>query len=132
MDPGDLDWQEETLTAIHRAAYGGFTFDARREKYVHGIGAAYKDSSGKVIDDNPTPGFVATIKDTSLGYIIGLTEVSFIASQINVQVLTKSTQVYFILSLTYFILCFGLSRFAFWLEKTLNRRSTPTTHRVRT
>jgi polar amino acid transport system permease protein len=76
--------------------------------------------------------FVATIKDTSLGYIIGLTEVSFIASQINVQVLTKSTQVYFILSLTYFILCFGLSRFAFWLEKTLNRRSTPTTHRVRT
>jgi polar amino acid transport system permease protein len=65
--------------------------------------------------------FVSTIKETSLGYIIGLTEVSFIASQINVQVLTKSTQVYFILGLTYFILCFGLSRFAFWLEKALNR-----------
>lgn len=65
--------------------------------------------------------FISTIKETSLGYIIGLTEVSFIASQINVQVLTKSTQVYFMLGLTYFILCFGLSRFAFWLEKALNR-----------
>lgn len=64
--------------------------------------------------------FISTIKETSLGYIIGLTEVSFIASQINVQVLTKSTQVYFILGLTYFILCFGLSRFAYWLENTLS------------
>lgn len=61
--------------------------------------------------------FVSTIKETSLGYIIGLTEVAFIASQINVQVLTKSTEVYFLLGLTYFILCFGLSRFAFWLEQ---------------
>ena len=61
--------------------------------------------------------FVSTIKDTSLGYIIGLTEVAFIASQINVQVLTKSTEVYFLLGLTYFILCFGLSRLAFWLEQ---------------
>lgn len=61
--------------------------------------------------------FVSSIKETSLGYIIGLTEVAFIASQINVQVLTKSTEVYFLLGLTYFILCFGLSRFAFWLEQ---------------
>ena len=33
--------------------------------------------------------FVSTIKETSLGYIIGLTEVSFIATQINTQVFTK-------------------------------------------
>jgi polar amino acid transport system permease protein len=33
--------------------------------------------------------FVSTIKETSLGYIIGLNEVSFIASQINTQVFTK-------------------------------------------
>lgn len=65
--------------------------------------------------------FISTIKETSLGYIIGLTEVSFIASQINTQVLTKSTQVYFILGLTYFVLCFSLSRFAYWLEKALQR-----------
>lgn len=61
--------------------------------------------------------FISTIKETSLGYIIGLSDVAFIASQINVQVLTKSTQVYFLLGLSYFILCFGLSRFAYWLER---------------
>lgn len=55
--------------------------------------------------------FVATIKETSLGYIIGLTEVAFIASQINTQVLTRGTEVYGLLALTYFALCFGLSRF---------------------
>lgn len=61
--------------------------------------------------------FVSTIKETSLGYIIGLSEVSFIASQINGLVLIKPVQVYFLLGLTYFILCFSLSRAAFWLER---------------
>lgn len=61
--------------------------------------------------------FVSTIKETSLGYIIGLSEVSFIASQINGLVLVKPVQVYFLLALTYFILCFSLSRAAFWLER---------------
>nr|MBL8455596.1 amino acid ABC transporter permease [Zoogloeaceae bacterium] len=65
--------------------------------------------------------FVSTIKETSLGYIIGLTEVSFIAAQINTQVFTMPMQVYLILGLTYFTLCFGLSRFAYWLERRLNR-----------
>lgn len=61
--------------------------------------------------------FVSTIKETSLGYIIGLSEVSFIASQINGLVLTKPVQVYFLLGMTYFILCFSLSRAAFWIER---------------
>jgi polar amino acid transport system permease protein len=65
--------------------------------------------------------FVTTIKETSLGYIIGLTEVSFIASQINALVLTQPAQVYGILALTYFILCFSLSRLAYWLETRMSR-----------
>jgi len=69
--------------------------------------------------------FVSTIKATSLGYIIGLTETSFIATQINSQVFTKPAQVYLLLSLTYFVLCFGLSRFAFMLERRLARRDLP-------
>jgi len=60
--------------------------------------------------------FVSTLKETSLGYIIGLTEVSFIASQINAQVLTQSLQVYGALAVAYFILCFGLSRLAHAFE----------------
>ena len=71
--------------------------------------------------------FVLSIKDTSLGYIIGLTEVSFIASQINSQVFTKPAEVYAILGATYFVLCFGLSRIAFRLER--RSRSAPGTSR---
>ena len=67
---------------------------------------------------------VTTIKDTSLGYIIGLTEVSQIATQINTLVFVFPTQIYLILGLTYFILCFGLSRVAFWLERRLAQRNS--------
>ena len=70
--------------------------------------------------------FVSTIKETSLGYIIGLTEVSFIASQINTQVFTMPMQVYLILAGTYFILCFGLSRFAYRLERKLSQPAVST------
>jgi polar amino acid transport system permease protein len=65
---------------------------------------------------------VSTIKATSLGYIIGLSEVSFIATQINTLVFTRSVEVYLILALTYFLLCFGVSRLAFLLERRLQRR----------
>lgn len=68
--------------------------------------------------------FVSTIKETSLGYIIGLTEVSFIASQINTLVFVLPTQIYLTLAASYFLLCFGLSRFAFWLEGRLSRRTS--------
>jgi len=66
---------------------------------------------------------VSTIKATSLGYIIGLSEVSFIATQVNTLVFTKAVEVYIILALTYFVLCFGLSRLAFLLERRLGRRA---------
>lgn len=68
--------------------------------------------------------FVSTIKETSLGYIIGLTEVSFIATQINSQVFIRPAEVFGILGFTYFVLCFGLSRLAYALERRLARRST--------
>ena len=63
--------------------------------------------------------FISTIKETSLGYIIGLGEVSFVATQINTQVFIYPTSIYLILGLAYFVLCFSLSRFAFWLERRL-------------
>jgi len=66
--------------------------------------------------------FISTIKETSLGYIIGLTEVSFIANQINTLAFTKPVEVFGILGLTYFVLCFGLSRFAHWVERRMARQ----------
>ncbi len=64
--------------------------------------------------------FISTIKQTSLGTIIGLSELSFIANQINGQVLIKPIEVYSMLALSYFVLCFGLSRLAYALERRLN------------
>jgi polar amino acid transport system permease protein len=64
--------------------------------------------------------FASSIKETSLGYIIGLQEVSFIASQINNLELTKPMPIYLMLAGTYFLLCFGLSRLAFWLDRSLS------------
>jgi polar amino acid transport system permease protein len=65
--------------------------------------------------------FVTTLKETSLGYIIGLQEVAFIASQVNSQVVVHPLLVYGILALTFFILCFALSRAACALERRLAR-----------
>jgi polar amino acid transport system permease protein len=65
--------------------------------------------------------FVSTIKQTSLGTIIGLSELSYIANQINAQVLVKPAEIFATLALTYFILCFGLSRIAYALEIRLSR-----------
>src|SRR5690606_30982193 len=70
--------------------------------------------------------FISTIKETSLGYIIGLAEVSFITSEITTQVMVYPAQVYLVLGLTYLVLCFGLSRFAYWLEKRRGKRQAAT------
>jgi len=63
--------------------------------------------------------FVATIKATSLGTIIGLSELSFIASQINAQVLVKPVEIYLTLAASYFVMCFGLTRVAKVAERRL-------------
>ncbi|KQY89066.1 amino acid ABC transporter permease [Pelomonas sp. Root1444] len=63
--------------------------------------------------------FVATIKETSLGTIIGLSELSFIANQINAQVLVKPVEIYLTLAGCYFVMCFGLTRIAKLLERCI-------------
>lgn len=69
--------------------------------------------------------FVSTVKETSLGYIIGLAEISFIASQVNNLEFDRPTEIYLVLGLTYFVICFSLSRSAFWLERRLARKEVP-------
>ncbi len=64
--------------------------------------------------------FVATIKNTSLGTIIGLSELSFIANQINAQVLVKPVEIYLTLAGCYFVMCFGLTRIAKVAERHLS------------
>lgn len=47
--------------------------------------------------------------------------VAFLAPQINNLVLTEPVQVYALLDLTYFVICYSLSRAALHLERRLSR-----------
>ncbi len=70
--------------------------------------------------------FVTTIKDTSLGYVIGVQEVTYVANQVNNNLLVKPFQVFFDLSLLYFAICFALTQAARHLERRrVRRRGAP-------
>ncbi|MBP7003032.1 amino acid ABC transporter permease [Amaricoccus sp.] len=64
--------------------------------------------------------FVSTIKETTLGYVINVPELTFAANQINNQLLTQPFQVFAILAITYFIICWSLTRAAIWLERRIS------------
>src|SRR6266702_5319894 len=66
--------------------------------------------------------FVSTVKETSLGYIINVQEISFAADQINNRLLTKPFPVYLILALSYFALCYALTQLAQYLERRVTRK----------
>lgn len=64
--------------------------------------------------------FVSIIKLTSLGYVVGLSESTFVAEQVNAQTITMPAEVYAVLGLSYFVMCFGMTRFSYWLERHLS------------
>lgn len=66
--------------------------------------------------------FVSTIKETSLGYVISVNELTFSASQVNSTLLTKPFPVYAVLAAIYFLLCFSLTQLARHLERRVARK----------
>lgn len=66
--------------------------------------------------------FISTIKETSLGYVISVQELTFAANQVNGMLLTQPFEVYTLLALTYFALCFLLTRGVGWIERLVRRR----------
>jgi polar amino acid transport system permease protein len=72
--------------------------------------------------------FISTIQETTLGYVINVPELTFAASQINNQLLTKPFQVFFILALTYFIVCFSLTEMVRWLERRVALKRSGSAH----
>jgi polar amino acid transport system permease protein len=66
--------------------------------------------------------FISTIQDTTLGYVINVQELTFAANQINNQLLTKPFQVFFILAITYFVVCFTLTSLAHLAEHRIAKR----------
>jgi polar amino acid transport system permease protein len=65
---------------------------------------------------------IGLIKNTSLAYIISVNELTYSAYQINGQLLTKPFQIYFILAMMYFIICYSLSRAVGALEKRITTK----------
>ncbi len=66
--------------------------------------------------------FVSTIKDTTLGYIINVPDLTFAASQVNNQLLSQPFQVFFILAAVYYVLCWSLTHVANSVERRIARR----------
>ncbi|TGD99683.1 amino acid ABC transporter permease [Methylobacterium nonmethylotrophicum] len=66
--------------------------------------------------------FVSTIKETTLGYVINVPELTFAANQINNQILTQPFQVFFLLAVIYYAVCWTLTALAVRLERRIARR----------
>ncbi|KIQ05589.1 amino acid ABC transporter permease [Agrobacterium tumefaciens] len=66
--------------------------------------------------------FVATIKDTTLGYVINVPDLTFAASQVNNQLLTQPFQVFLILAIVYYAICWSLTYLANSIERRISRR----------
>jgi polar amino acid transport system permease protein len=66
--------------------------------------------------------FVSTIKDTTLGYVINVPDLTFAASQVNNQLLTQPFEVFFILAVVYYAICWSLTHVANIVERRITRR----------
>ncbi|WMY94857.1 MAG: amino acid ABC transporter permease [Arsenophonus sp.] len=55
---------------------------------------------------------IALIKDTSLAYIVGVAELSFLATQVNNREMIYSMEIFLFVALIYFLICFSLEMIA--------------------
>lgn len=66
--------------------------------------------------------FVSTIKETTLGYVINVPELTFAAGQINNRLLTKPFEVFALLAIIYYVVCWSLTWAATALERAIERK----------
>lgn len=66
--------------------------------------------------------FVSTIKDTTIGYVINVPDLTFAANQVNNQLLTQPFQVFLILAIVYYAICWSLTQVANLIERRITRR----------
>ncbi|MCX5833962.1 MAG: amino acid ABC transporter permease [Deltaproteobacteria bacterium] len=75
---------------------------------------------------NMIPSFVnqlvSLIKDTSLAFIVGVAELTHVATQVNNRTMIYPAQIFLFIAVIYFILCFMLTSYSRWLEKRLAYR----------
>ena len=64
--------------------------------------------------------FVSLIKDTSLAFIVGVSELTHVATQINNRTLAFPTEIFIFIAVIYFILCYAFTSLSRWLEGRLS------------
>lgn len=64
--------------------------------------------------------FVSLIKDTSLAFIVGVSELTHVGTQINNRTMAFPTEIFFFIAVVYFILCFAFTSLSRWLEQRLS------------
>lgn len=63
--------------------------------------------------------FVSLIKDTSLAFIVGVSELTHVATQINNRSLVYPTEIFLFIAVVYFLLCYAFTSLSRRLEKRL-------------
>jgi polar amino acid transport system permease protein len=66
--------------------------------------------------------FVSLIKDTSLAFIVGVSELTHVATQVNNRTMAFPTEIFFFIAVVYFILCYIFTSLSRWLEHRLSWR----------
>jgi polar amino acid transport system permease protein len=118
-------YQAAYLAEIVRAGIEGLP--KGQTEAARAVGLSYLQTTFKVILPqalyNMVPAmisqFVSTIKETSLGYVISVNELTFAANQINSTLLTKPFEVFLVLAAIYFVLCFSLTQVARHVERRI-------------
>jgi polar amino acid transport system permease protein len=63
--------------------------------------------------------FVSMIKDTSLAFIVGVAELTQVATQMNNRTMLYPTEIFLFIAVIYFIMCFAFTELSRWLERRL-------------
>ena len=68
--------------------------------------------------------FVSMIKDTSLAFIVGVSELTHVATQMNNRTMLYPTEIFLFIAVVYFIMCFAFTELSRWLERRLAWRKS--------
>lgn len=61
--------------------------------------------------------FVSLIKDTSLAFIVGVSELTHIATQVNNRTLVHPAEIFLFVAAVYFVMCYALTAYSRYLER---------------
>lgn len=68
--------------------------------------------------------FVSMIKDTSLAFIVGVSELTQVATQMNNRTMLYPTEIFLFIAVIYFVMCFAFTELSRWLERRLAYRKS--------